>query len=200
MNSFTVVISAPSGAGKTTLIKRVFAGDPRFGFSVSTTSRKMRNGEAEGESYYYVSEGLFREAAENDEFLEWAVVHGNCYGTSKKEIDRILSLKKIPILDIDVQGARSMRQKLDNAVFIFILPPSLSILRERLISRGTEAPEQIELRLDNAAEEIRLYEMYDYIVVNDDIIDAARDLYSVVNAEMCRKERSAAVVKKILEC
>lgn len=200
MNNFSVVISAPSGAGKTTLIKKLISKDSRFQFSVSTTTRPIRRGETDGESYYFVSEEEFFTMSESGEFLEWANVHGNMYGTTKKEVDRIRSIGNIPLFDVDVQGGRSLRSSLGkSALFIFIIPPSFEILAERLISRGTDSDQQIKLRLKNAVIEMGEYCHYDYVVVNDDLDAAVDDVRSIVTAELAKVHRYSGFISKIME-
>jgi guanylate kinase len=184
-----VVISAPSGSGKTTIINELMSSDPRFEFSVSTTTREKRNGEEEGKDYHYIKPEEFENMIEHGEFLEWAIVHGNYYGTLKKEIDRISDTGNIPIFDVDVQGGLSLKKKLDDAVFIFIIPPSRTALKERLIQRKTDHKDIIELRLRNAEEELKSYQIYDYIVVNDDLDGALERLKSIIAAEFCRLDR-----------
>lgn len=199
-NSFSVVISAPSGAGKTTLIKRLISRDSRFQFSVSTTTRPIRKGEVDGESYHFISEMDFYAMAEAGEFIEWANVHGNLYGTTKKEVDRISSIGNIPLFDVDVQGGRSLRASLGKmALFVFIVPPSFEVLAGRLINRGTDSDQQIKLRLKNAVIEMGEYCHYDYIVVNDDLDTAVDDVRSIVTAELARVERYSGFISKIME-
>jgi guanylate kinase len=198
-NDLSIVISAPSGAGKTTLIRRLLDAEGGFSFSVSMTTRPRRDGEREGIHYYFVSAEEFRRCADRGDFVEWAVVHGNYYGTPKKEIDRIQSAGKIPIFDVDVQGARSLKNRLEGAVFIFIVPPSRQELESRLRNRKTDTEEHIQMRLRNALGELHEYRMFDYIVVNDDL-DAALDrLRSIVTAEQCRRERVAPIIDVMVE-
>jgi guanylate kinase len=184
-----VVISAPSGSGKTTIINELMSSDPRFEFSISTTTREKRNGEEEGRDYHYVKTAEFEKMIERDEFLEWAMVHGNYYGTLKKEIDRISGTGNIPIFDVDVQGGLSLKEKLEDAVYIFIMPPSRAALEERLTQRRTDNKDIIELRLKNADKELKSYQIYDYIVVNDDLDTALERLRSIITAEFCRLDR-----------
>ena len=198
MNDFSVIISAPSGAGKSTLISRIMQSDKRFMFSVSTTTRPIRGGEAEGVNYYYKTREEFSRMVSGGEFLEWADVHGNCYGTTKKEVDRILDGGKIPLFDIDVQGAINLKGSL-NAVFIFIVPPSLSALRERLSGRDTDSDEQINLRLQNASGEILKAHHYDYIIVNDQLDKAEKDILSVIRAEELKYARMKGIIEKLTE-
>ncbi len=199
VNNLSVVISAPSGAGKTTLINRLLSADDRFVFSISTTTRPKRAGETDGGSYYFVAESEFQELIKRDAFIEWARVHGNYYGTTKKEIDRICRAGKIPIFDVDVQGARTLQGKLDNAVYLFIVPPSREVLESRLRNRKTDSEEQIQIRMRNALREMKEYDLYDYIIVNDDLDVALNQLGSIVTAELCRKDKVSNIITGILE-
>jgi guanylate kinase len=199
MNDLSLVISAPSGAGKTTLITRLLETDDRLIFSVSTTTRPKREGESEGESYYFINPSEFREMTREGLFIEWAQVHRNYYGTTKKEIDRIAGAGKIPIFDVDVQGARSLKHSLDNAASIFIVPPSRGILVSRLRNRKTESESQIQIRLEKARWELTQYQLYDYIIINDDIDVAVNRVKSIVTAELCRQQRTSGIIKDILE-
>jgi guanylate kinase len=194
-NHFSIIVSAPSGAGKTTLIRRLLSDDDRFTFAISTTTRERRRDETGGKSYYFTSQEEFFEMIRRNEFLEWAVVHQNYYGTTKKEIDRIKAEGKIPIFDVDVQGARQLKGRIEDAVFIFIFPPSPSVLRERLSKRETETPDQKEIRLQNALKEMRDYRIYDYIIINDVIEDALSSFKAVLAAEMCRTQRMESRIK-----
>ncbi len=196
-NSFSLIISAPSGGGKTTIIRRILKENPLLEFSVSTTTRKLREGEVEGKSYYSVSRDDFMKAVSADEFIEFAEVHGSLYGTSKKEIDRIRSAEKIPVFDVDVQGAESLRKSLPGAVFVFIVPPSMDVLEERLRSRKTETDDQIQLRLNNAMQEIKSYRFFDYIVVNDCVEEAVARLQAIIVSELCRTERNFKIIKML---
>lgn len=199
LSEFSIIISAPSGAGKTTLIQRLIEGTAAFEFSVSTTTRPQRPGEVPGKSYYYVTNEEFMDMVDQGMFLEWALVHGNSYGTTKKEIDRIRAAGKIPIFDIDVQGARNLQQKIENVVSIFIVPPSRKILEERLRKRRSESESQIALRLRNAIQELKEYERYDYLVVNDSLDTAVEQLKAIVTAEQVKKDRMASIITEILE-
>jgi len=188
VNKFSVIISAPSGAGKSTLISRIMKKDPRFSFSVSTTTRAPREGEKDGINYYFKDRKDFEKMIENDEFLEWAEVHGNLYGTSKKEVDRIHAAEKIPLFDIDVQGANNIREKIAG-VFVFIVPPSMEELKRRLLSRSTDSQETIELRIRNASAELAYAGIYDYVIVNDSLETAENDFFSVMRAEEIKTSR-----------
>jgi guanylate kinase len=196
---FSVIISAPSGAGKTTLIEKLLIQNPIFEFAVSTTTRVRRAGEAEGKNYYFVSYEEFMQMVDRGEFLEWAKVHDNYYGTTKKEVDRIKQHSKIPIFDVDVQGARSLRNKLQNVISVFIIPPSIQELEKRLRHRSTETDHQIAVRLNNAVGELREYVNYDYIVVNDDLQKALDELNAILKTIVLKREYMDSIVKKLLE-
>ncbi|MGQ9842518.1 MAG: guanylate kinase [Spirochaetota bacterium] len=196
---FAVIISAPSGAGKTTLIKKLLIQNPIFEFAISTTTRVKRAGEAEGENYYFVTYEEFMQMVDRGEFLEWAKVHDNYYGTTKKEVDRIKHHSKIPIFDVDVQGARSLRNKLQNVISIFIIPPSIQELEQRLRHRSTETEHQIAIRLNNAVGELREYVNYDYIVVNDDLQKALDELNAILKTIVLKREYMDSEVKRLLE-
>ncbi len=198
-NNLSVVISAPSGAGKTTLINKLLSSDARFEFSVSTTTRSRREGEKAGKSYEFIDEARFHDLIGQEAFVEWAMVHGNYYGTTKKEIDRIRSAGKIPIFDVDVQGARTLKGRLDGAVYIFIVPPSREVLESRLRNRKTDSAEQIQIRLSNAIRELGEYAQYDYIIVNDDIDVALNEVRSIVTAELCKTDFVYHIITDMLE-
>lgn len=197
--TLSLIISAPSGAGKTTIIRRLMDENPLLAFSVSTTTRKMREGEIEGDSYYYTDHETFQRMVDAGEFVEWAKVHTNFYGTAKKEVDRIRAAGKIPVFDVDVQGARNLRDNIDDAVLIFILPPSIDSLVERLRHRNTESEEELAIRIDNAIRELREYRNYDYFVINDRLEEAIADTRSVIRAELLRRDRMIDKVGAILE-
>ena len=185
-NGNRIVISGPSGVGKSTLVKRAMAELPDLTFSVSCTTRSPRAGEVDGTAYHFLSEEEFSAKLEAGEFLEHAGVFKHRYGTLKSEVtDRIRTGKEV-ILDIDVQGAKQIRQAAENdetirnaAVFILIAPPSLQALEERLTGRNSETPEQLKLRLDGAAGELRNFRIYDYLVINDDLEKAAAGLIDI---------------------
>ncbi len=197
-SGMSIVVSAPSGTGKTTIIQEVIRETENFEFVVSTTTRPRRTTETEDKNYYFIDVEHFREMIEKDEFIEWALVHENYYGVAKKEIDRIRMTGKIPIFDVDVQGAGTLRGKLDNAVFVYIVPPSLQVLRERLVGRGTDSKEQIGIRMKNAVDELGHYNYYDYIIINSTISEACRCFRAVLTAESCKRERLEPLIKKIL--
>jgi guanylate kinase len=198
MNNLSIVISAPSGAGKTTLIAELLKADERLEFSVSTTTRPRREGEIDGLSYNFVDMDTFRKMIEEDNFIEWANVHGNYYGTTKKEVDRIQGAGKILIFDVDVQGARLLREKWES-IYIFIVPPNREVLISRLHKRKTDSESQIQVRLQTALSELTQYYLYDYIVVNNDIELALNQFKSIITAELCRQHRNLNIISDILE-
>ncbi|MFN3479161.1 MAG: guanylate kinase [Thermodesulfovibrionales bacterium] len=177
------IISAPSGAGKTTLCKEVVKLLPNLRFSVSYTTRQPRDGEINGEDYNFIDEKRFREMIADGAFAEWAEVHGNYYGTSKEALNAIIESGQDVILDIDVQGAAQIKKNIEGGVYIFVLPPSIEELRRRLDIRGQNPPEEIQKRLKRAVEEIKEYKNYDYVIVNDIFAEALTALKSIIIAE-----------------
>ncbi|MBV9959562.1 MAG: guanylate kinase [Acidobacteria bacterium] len=194
-----VVVSSPSGGGKGTLIRRVLKIVPDLGYSVSFTTRAPREGEEHGRHYFFVPVEKFREMASAGAFLEWAVVHGNLYGTAHAQVERELAEGHDIILEIDVQGADSVRRLVSDAVTVFILPPSFEILRERLTGRGSEEPDELTLRLMNARQEVAAYRRFDYVIINDDADRAAAQLASVIYAERARLVRQEEAAQCVLE-
>ena len=179
-NGVVLVLSGPSGAGKSSLINKISEDIGDFYFSISTTTRAIRDGEEEGVHYHYVSEEEFKKDIEEDHFLEYAVVHGNHYGTSLKPVKQALSEGKLVIFDIDVQGNTAVNDRLgDITTSVFITPPSLSELKNRLVSRSTDTDEVIDGRINMAKREIQRVTEYDYIVVNDDLDIAAEVLKQI---------------------
>ena len=187
-----LVISGPSGAGKGTLLERLLKDDPRFGFSVSATTRSPRPGEIDGVHYHFLTEEAFLELVAQDAFLEHAQVHGNRYGTLVSEVRARLDRGMSCVLDIDVQGALHVMERMPECVSVFVMPPSLEELRRRLEGRGTETREQIERRMANAVGEMALAPRYEYVVINDDLDEAYAVLKAIICAEEHRsvKERS----------
>lgn len=175
------VISAPSGAGKTTILKPILASIPAIDFSVSHTTRRPRPGEINGQDYYFVDVDQFVIMRQDGDFLEWAEVHGNFYGTSQRAVMAQLARGQDVILDIDVQGARQLQARQDlDATYIFIAPPSLAELERRLTGRQTETAETIALRLQNASQELQAANLYDYIIVNDHLQQAKAMLTAII--------------------
>lgn len=193
------IISAPSGSGKSTLVSRLMAGDPNLMFSISYTTRQPRGAEKEGESYHFVTREDFERRIANDEFLEWAKVFGNYYGTHRGILETAESRGKDLVLDIDVQGARQLKDKVPGAVSVFILPPSKQVLEQRLRARGEDRDEVIERRLKDAAEEIRNYKAYDYVLINRELDKSDRVLSGIVRAERVRRTRIEDQIRPILD-
>ncbi|CDM66226.1 guanylate kinase [Pyrinomonas methylaliphatogenes] len=193
-----IVVSSPSGGGKGTLIQRVRRTVPGLSYSVSWTTRQPRPGEVEGRDYHFVSREEFERMRDSGGFLEWALVHGNYYGTAWSEVERAQRAGLDVILEIDVQGAANVRRLASDAVTIFILPPSFEVLRERLTRRGSEALPDLELRLRNARSEVERYREFEYIILNDDVERAAQQLAAVIYAERARRQRQEAIVTRVL--
>ena len=181
-----IIVSGPSGAGKSTVVFKAITGRDKMCFSTSVTSRKPRPGEVDGREYFFIDAARFEQMVQNDELLEHAVYVGNYYGTPRKFVEDKLSAGESVFLDIEVQGARQVKEKMPDAIMIFLIPPSLGELKKRLESRGTETEETIKGRLARAREEYAEADFYDDIVVNDDIDTAANELLSILTAEKCR--------------
>lgn len=186
-----VVLSGPSGVGKGTVRKALFEmPDQNFVYSVSMTTRKMRPGEVDGKDYYFVTKEEFEKRIENGEFLEHAEFVGNYYGTPLDKVNEQLNLGKEVILEIEVEGALQVREKCKDAVFIFLAPPGRKALYDRLKRRGTESEEVIRERIDKANREFKLAFKYDYIVINDEVRNAADRIMAIIRAEHAKTERS----------
>lgn len=182
-NGAILIISGPSGCGKSTLLKEIYKNVDDYYFSISTTTREKRIGEQHGKDYWFVSTQQFEQDIKNNHFLEWAMVHGHYYGTSLRPILQALDESKLVIFDIDVQGHRIVKERLESLVTsVFIATPSLKELEERLYKRETDKQEVIKKRLTNAKKEITSFEEYDYLIVNDNLENAARELLSIANA------------------
>lgn len=193
-----IIISSPSGGGKGTLIREILNTVDHIGYSISLTTRPMRPGETDGKDYKFVSRAKFEEFRSEGMFLEYAEVHGNYYGTSETVTKQIISEGKDVILEIDVQGAALVLAKLPEAVSIFIMPPSFEALTHRLITRATETPDQLSLRLRNSSDEIRSYTEFEYVVVNDDISTAADLMKSIILGERQKRIRQTGAIADIL--
>lgn len=194
-----IVVSSPSGGGKGTLIDRVLKTVPDLAFSVSYTTRAPRGSEQNGREYFFVDEPAFRAMIERGEFLEWADVYGHLYGTSVSQVARERAAGHDIILEIDVQGAESIRHKVSDAISIFILPPSFELLRKRLVARATDSPADLQRRLTGAPAEVAQYEHFDYVILNDDINRASQQLAAVIYAERARRERQQMTLREALE-
>ncbi len=193
-----IVVSGPSGCGKGTLLAEVLKNE-KFFYSVSATTRSPRPGEADGVNYYFMTKEKFEETIENGGMLEYASYCGNYYGTPKKPVEDMLEQGKHVILEIEVQGAMKIKEKCPNALFVFILPPSLKELRRRLNKRGTETEEVIERRLGEAAGEIKQARNYDYAVVNGELSEAVEDFLSIIRAEELDIINSEKIIDEVLE-
>jgi guanylate kinase len=188
------VITGSSGTGKTTLLKAAFKVLPDVAFSVSATTREARSGERDGVDYHFLSQAEFDTKRDQGTLLEWAEVYGNCYGTPRVPVETALSAGQSILLEIDVQGARQIREQLPEAVLIFVLPPSLEAIEARLRARSTDSEEIIARRVSEAMVQISACGEFDYLVVNDDLEEAHKVFQSVLISELCRTERRASLV------
>lgn len=186
---FPIVLSAPSGTGKTSVANEIFKRFPYIRFVVSLTTRRRRRGELDGSHYRFVNEAEFRRAADADELAEWAVVHGHLYGTPKAEIEEALAAGHHVLMDVDVQGGASLLDLYPGAVSIFLLPPSHASMEARLRGRGTETPEAIAERLDGALGEIDAVVRYDYVIVNRELEETVETFAQIIHAEEHRRSR-----------
>ena len=193
------VVSSPSGGGKGTLIRHVLEDVGNLSYSVSYTTRAPRQVEVDGREYFFVSRESFDEMVAAGEFLEWACVHGNFYGTAKSQVIEETNAGSDIILEVDVQGAASVRQLLMDSVSIFILPPSYEVLKQRLILRGTDSPEELAVRLRNAPDELKQYSAFDYVIINDEIARASAQLAAIIYAERARCMRQESLVLDVIE-
>ena len=180
MSPFPVILSAPSGGGKTTIALMLLSRRPDLGYSVSCTTRAPRTGEAPGRDYYFMSRAEFIAKREQGAFAESAEVHGNLYGTLRAEVERVIASGRHVVMDIDVQGAVQFIRAFPVSVTIFILPPSAEVLLERLRGRNTESPAQLAARLQSALQELQQVDEYEYVVINDDLDRAVASVESVV--------------------
>lgn len=192
------VVSAPSGVGKTTLIKRVLPQWPNLQYSVSCTTRKPRPGEVPGIDYHFLSREDFLRGIQEGRFLEWAEVHGELYGTHGALVETWLASGRDVLLDIDVQGARKVLSSYPEAHTLFILPPSMEVLRDRLERRGTEPPDRLLRRFEAAKQEIQEAPWYEFIVVNDDLDQAVQDFSAIIRACKCGRNPMASRVRKFV--
>ncbi|MDQ3801150.1 MAG: guanylate kinase [Acidobacteriota bacterium] len=193
------IITSPSGGGKGTLIREVLRTVTKVGYSVSFTTRGQRVGEEHGKHYYFVSREEFEKRAAEGEFLEWANVHGNLYGTSRAQVESELNLGRDIILEIDVQGAENVKKVAPEAIGVFILPPSFEVLRERLTARQTESEADLRVRLQNSKTEVGRWREFDYVIINDEINRASQDLAAVFLAERLKRGRQAENIEKIIK-
>ena len=194
------ILSSPSGAGKTTISRMLLQRDPEIKLSVSATTRPMREGEVDGKDYHFVSQEQFDQMVENSEFLEWATVFGNSYGTPKAQVKAGLREGQDYLFDIDWQGTQQLYQKMEvDVVRVFILPPSLEELQRRLNGRGTDSPEVIAARMERARAEISHWDGYDYVVVNDDVEACYDQVCEILHAERMRRARQTGLIGFVRE-
>jgi guanylate kinase len=189
VNPFPIILSAPSGGGKTTIARELLRRRTDLGYSVSCTTRSPRVGEVEGRDYYFLSLAEFERRRDTGEFAESAEVHGNMYGTLRSEVERVLGSGKHVVMDIDVQGAQQFTRVFPQSVTIFVLPPSAEVLLDRLRQRRTESKEQLAKRLQSALQELQAVELYEYVVTNDDLTKAVHRVSAIVDAEVVSRER-----------
>jgi guanylate kinase len=189
MSPFPVILSAPSGGGKTTIARALLARRPELGYSVSCTTRAPRPGEVQGRDYYFMTRSEFLAERERGAFAESAEVHGNLYGTLRSEVERVMAGGKHVVMDIDVQGAVQFIRAFPQSVTIFILPPSAAVLLERLKGRNTESAAQLAARLQSALQELQHVGEYEYVIVNDDLERAVASVESILDAEFVSRER-----------
>ena len=197
MKPFLVVLSSPSGGGKTTIARRLVSRRADLGYSVSGTTRAPRPGELDGEAYHFMSREDFSRRRDRGDFLEWAEYGSNLYGTLRSEIERIFASGRHAVLDIDLEGARQLRASAPGSVHVFVLPPSASALAERLVARTTETAEAMRRRLQRAAEEIEAAGEYDYVVVNDNLEHAVQQVESIIEAEARRTSRIGNLAEEL---
>lgn len=199
MKGNLIIISSPSGGGKGTLIKEILRTTPDIGYSISYTTRTARDGEENGRDYFFVSYREFSDLIKKDEFLEYAEVHGNFYGTSKTQVNKDIEAGRDVILEIDVQGAENIVKNFSEAVSIFILPPSFEVLRDRLTARATETRENLALRLKNSFGEVQKFREFQYAVINDEKTKATNDLRTIILAERSKRVRQMQAIQGILD-
>lgn len=192
-NGMIIIVSAPSGAGKTSICDAVIRDDKNIIYSVSTTTRKPRKGEKDGREYLFVDEKKFKQDIKNGKFIEWAQVHGNYYGTAKAVLQNALSKGKDVLLDIDVQGALNIKKKYKNALMLFIMTPTLKELKKRLIKRNKDSKETISIRIENAKKEIKYVNSYDYLILNDKLPKSITDVKAVIKAERLSIKRNKII-------
>lgn len=198
INGIPFVVSAPSGTGKTTACKILRERFPELKFSVSHTTRSPRHNEVDGKCYHFISEATFKDKIGKGEFLEWANVHNNYYGTTIETINAHIKKGEDLLLDLDVQGVQSLRKMSFDGVFIFLLPPSFDELYNRLKKRGTEPPDIIQQRIAVGKKEMAQYQLYDYVVINSNLEVTVDNLIAIIRAERCRATRHNPIVQSIV--
>jgi len=193
------VISAPSGTGKTTLVRLLLSRFPTLSFSISYTTRLPRPGEVNGQHYFFVSEKEFKKSIAKGKMLEWAKVYGHYYGTPLTFVQEKIAAGKDIVLDIDIQGAQAVKKKMPEAILIFLIPPSWNELQRRITSRSSDSPEEIKKRLEAAKKEILAAREFDYIVINDVLEDALKELVSIIQATKARANKRWPEIKRLLQ-
>lgn len=184
-----IVVSAPSGGGKSTILRTLLKEDATLSYSISATTRRAREGEVEGRDYYFMNVEEFKRLIDEDAFFEWAIVHGNYYGTLKREVEAKIADGRDVILDIDVQGSLALKQDYPDSVLIFVLPPSIATLERRLRARGLDDEATMQVRLNNARSELRRSPEYDFVIVNRKLDDTIRSIRTIIDAERHRSTR-----------
>jgi len=198
ISGLLIVVSAPSGTGKTTICKEVMKIVPELRFSISCTTREPRKGEIDGRDYHFISREEFEERISGDDFIEWAENHGHLYGTLKEDVEGLVTAGYDVLFDVDPRGAKELKSQYNNAVFVFILPPSIDVLKERLKKRGSEENAMMKARFERAAKEIGEVVWYDYAIFNDIIDESVDVLKSIYRAEKNRRERLTKRIKNII--
>ncbi|MQM72704.1 MAG: guanylate kinase [Pseudoramibacter sp. EUB1.1] len=193
-----IILSGPSGAGKGTVCQAATAHNPNLKISISATTRAPRGAERDGVEYFFLDKADFEKKIEENAFLEYAKVHDHYYGTPKAHVLQMLDEGTDVILEIDVQGAAQIKEKLGFGVLIFIAPPSIEVLKKRLVNRKTDSDAQIQLRMKNALTELKQAEHYDYVIVNDTVDQAAADLEAIIRAERCRTQNNLEIIEEML--
>jgi len=181
-----IILSGPSAVGKGTVLRALLEEYNDVCYSVSATTRKPREGEVDGVHYFFMSQDEFKDSIENDEFIEWAKVHNNYYGTPRHYVQETLKSGKDVILEIDIQGARQVAESFSEGVFVFLAPPSMEELKSRIYKRGTETEDVIQTRMSNATKELEEIDRYDYLIINDEVENAVNKLKSIIIAERCK--------------
>ncbi len=199
MKGRLVIVSGPSGSGKDTILKLALAQLPDMKFSISSITRPMREGEVEGEKYNFVSRECFEDMIKNDQLLEYNNYVGNYYGTPKAPVEEVIKNGGEIIIEVDVNGQRNIKNKVDSAISVFIMPPSFEVLKNRLEGRGTDSPEVIEKRMKAALDEIACAKDYDYIVVNDDLGEAVSDFVNIIRTDRLTIQRQKHIIDEVLK-